>query len=95
MQILVCSSCDVKWKRKPQRGRKPSVCPDCKSGTLPQNNKVQEVAGEKELYTDMLIRKYGYKPPKKTVWCDGDNHKYCGSIYKEDYKYRCRCKCHA
>jgi hypothetical protein len=72
------------------------MCPDCKSGKPAVSMKVQPQADESsEIYVEMLIRKYGYVPQKKTTWCEATNHKYCATVYRADYKYRCQCKCHA
>jgi len=32
-ETLVCTNCGQKWQREIKRGRKPTVCPDCKNGT--------------------------------------------------------------
>lgn len=29
-QVLVCKGCGKEWERAAQRGRKPSLCPECK-----------------------------------------------------------------
>lgn len=93
MQTLVCSSCQKSWTRNPQRGRKPTLCKDCKSGiTIVRGDK--DIEDSQEDYVDMLIRKYGYRPEKITKWCQIDNHKFCKTVYTPDYKHRCRCKCH-
>lgn len=93
METLVCESCDSKWERERVRGRKPKVCPSCKDGVVPAVATVS--AGGDKRSVEYYISNYGYKPPKKSTYCQYDGHKTCKKfLYNPEYEYRCRCKCH-
>jgi len=95
METLVCESCESEWDRERARGRKPRVCPPCKSGDSLVVSPVKS-AGVDKASVEYYIFHYGYVPPKKSTYCSGDMHKTCSKFgYFAESKYACRCKCHA